>query len=348
MNRMRPWKWRALVLFAFSLVTLSALAVSASARVYAAKVNPGDERQQGYYTMVDRAGKTLFRTAIVLTPGDVFIDTDNKAYKVRSVEGDVARAEFMEPVDINSSLLGDSGSPVTQGVMQGPIIIYNSHSDESYVPTSGTPSKNPGDVYDVARLLASLLRRRGYDVLRSTVNFGPHDGGAYNRSRRVLMQLLRKNPAAAFDIHRDAVPPEEYEQTVNGLPVTRVTLVVGRQNQNVGANARFAQALKNSLDRKYPGFVKGILWAKGNYNQDLLPNAMLVEFGAHTNSLKRAENAAGLFADAIPEAVYGAGARRTAFGRGGFGRAALWVVAIVIASGIAFMLINQRGRLRGR
>ena len=34
----------------------------------------------------------------------------------------------------------------------------------------------------------------------------PHDAMAYDRSRRTAAELLKKNPIALLDIHRDAVP----------------------------------------------------------------------------------------------------------------------------------------------
>ena len=77
-------------------------------------------------------------------------------------------------------------------------------------------------------------------------------------------------------------------------------LVVGRQNQNMQANYDFAKRLKAYSDEKYPGLVKGIYLAKGNYNQDLSPRSILVEAGTHTISRERAQKGVALFAETLP------------------------------------------------
>jgi len=69
----------------------------------------------------------------------------------------------------------------------------------------------------------------------------PHDAGAYNRSRRTAEELLRDGTAVLFDVHRDAVPPEEYIETVNSQETVQIQFVVGRQNQNMETNRQFAE-----------------------------------------------------------------------------------------------------------
>ena len=134
-------------------------------------------------------------------------------------------------------------------------MLYNTHSDESYAPSSGTSTKDWGDVYKVAAAFEQALKKHGLDVVRSTDNHNPHDGGAYTRSRRTLARLLKERPVAAFDIHRDAVPPEVYRASVQGEDVTRITLVIGQQNQTRGQNLTFAKKLKSAADSKAPGPV---------------------------------------------------------------------------------------------
>ena len=58
-------------------------------------------------------------------------------------------------------------------------------------------------------------------------------------------------------------------------------LFVGRSNANREANMAFAKRLKKAADAEYPGLVKDIYMGKGNYNQELYPQALLLEFGTH-------------------------------------------------------------------
>jgi stage II sporulation protein P len=323
------------------------------------------ELSDGYYTLVDEADNELFHTAIVLVPGDVFINEDNNAYEVVRVHGQTAWARFTEAVALDNGHVasGESMVSVLSGTLASiitsisqlffagqqqtgkTVVLYNTHSDESYVPSGGTPTKDWGDVYKVAAAFEQALKRQGLDVVRSTDNHNPHDGGAYARSRRTLVQLLKERPAAAFDIHRDAVPPEVYSARVQGEDVTKITLVIGQQNQTRGQNLSFAKKLKSATDSKAPGLIKGILWAQGNYNQDMLPRAALLEVGAHTNSLQEAERAVGIFASAAAPVILTAESA-SGFQQGSPGRSVAWIVLIVIAGSVGYILINSRKRQR--
>ena len=71
--------------------------------------------------------------------------------------------------------------------------------------------------------------------------------------------------------------------------MVQIQLVVGRQNQNQAANQEFAEKLKAVADEKYPGLVKGIFAAKGNYNQDMMPTSILIEVSTHENEKEAAQ-----------------------------------------------------------
>lgn len=329
-----------------------------------------EERSEGYYTVLDEDRREILLTAIMVTPGDIFIAEDNRAYEITYVEGDRAHAAFLgvmgpeeEPQSGGRGTLGRAFSTAVSALRsvflgQGAagrgrtVVLYNTHSDESYEPTSGTSTKDWGDVYRVAAAFENALKKQGFRVVRSTANHNPHDGGAYARSRRTMAQLMRQNPIAAFDIHRDAVPPQVYRATVAGEDVTKITLVVGQQNQTGGQNIRFAKQLKATADRRAPGLIKGILWAQGDYNQDMLGRSVLMEVGAHTNRLDEAERAVDLFASSIGP-VLGAAAPGVGVGRGGVGPAVAWIVGLVVVAGGAYLVANSdnwrkiRSRLAG-
>jgi stage II sporulation protein P len=323
------------------------------------------ELGEGYYTLVDEANNEIFHTAIVLLPGDVFINEDNSAYEVVRIDGQTARARFTEAVALDngheasgesmvsvlSGIVGSISRSISQLFLAGQqqtgktVVLYNTHSDESYAPSSGTSTKDWGDVYKVAAAFEQALKKHGLDVVRSTDNHNPHDGGAYTRSRRTLAQLMKERPVAAFDVHRDAVPAEAYRASVQGEDVTKITLVIGQQNQTRGQNLSFAKKLKSAADSNAPGLIKGILWAQGNYNQDMLPRAALMEVGAHTNSLEEAERAVGIFASAVAPIISTAESV-SGLQQGSPGRSIVWVVGIIIVGSVGYVLINSRRRQR--
>jgi stage II sporulation protein P len=113
---------------------------------------------------------------------------------------------------------------------------------------------------------------------------------AYERSRRTVANLLKQQPAAVFDVHRDALPPEGYETKLNGQKITKVQLVVGKRGPTGKQIEDYALQIKAAADKQHPDLIKGIFFAKGgDYNQDLHPRSMLLEVGSHTNSREEAK-----------------------------------------------------------
>ena len=139
--------------------------------------------------------------------------------------------------------------------------VYHSHGAESYVPSDGAESiPQGGGILEVGKAFTEALQEKGLHVKHSEDTHIPHDAGAYNRSRRTADEFLNEGVSALFDIHRDAVPAEEYIATVESRPTVQLQLVVGRQNQNLQANRDFAEGLKNVTDERYPGLIKVFLW----------------------------------------------------------------------------------------
>ncbi len=307
-----------------------------------------------HFSIVDEEGKSIFSTALTLSIGDVFIDEDNRSYEVMRLDEHTAYARFTGIVDLvpkESSLqkIFSYISAFWGRRSEQPIVIYHTHSDESYVPTSGIDSKYWGDVYQVGKMLKNELERQGYNVIHALENHNPHDGAAYERSRRTVAKYLKDNPIAFIDVHRDAVSREVYSTVVNNQPVTKIALIIGRQNQNKESNMQFAKSLKNETDTNHPGLIKGILLANGNYNQDVGPRMILLEVGAHTNTLEEAERAATFFSSIIPSVVYGT----TSTGQRGIkregsnaARTALWVIVLGVI-GVGFYIAINSGGLKG-
>jgi len=177
---------------------------------------------------------------------------------------------------------------------------------------------------------------------------------AYQRSRRTATELLKKAPDAIIDIHRDAVPAEEYHGNVNGQPLAKIQLVVGRQNPQMETTNNFAKQLKATADNKSPGLIKGIFFGKGAYNQDLYPRSILIEAGTYTNSRLKAQEGANIMADVIATTIYGEDyAKESTPGKGsttkipgeggGASRTLFWMLGIAALGFGAYMLISTGG-----
>lgn len=264
----------------------------------------GDELESGYSTIVDDNNTIISQLGFTLHIGDKYISEDNKLYEIVLVEGTLAKARF---INTESSSSQATESITVQGAPAAPqplIAIYHSHTDESYIPSdaSATTPGN-GSIMLVGDSFSNRLKELGYQTIHSKTLHDPHDANAYQRSRRTFMELLKSQPAALFDLHRDSGPLASYQTTINGQDVARILLVVGRQNQNQATTLKFAKTIKANADATYRGLIRGIFIAHGNYNQDLNPRAMLVEMGTQYNTREAAERSAALFADIIPSII---------------------------------------------
>ncbi|MGE5404598.1 MAG: stage II sporulation protein P [Candidatus Saccharibacteria bacterium] len=269
------------------------------------------ERNDGTYnTLIDEKGLVLDQTSLPVYEGDEFIAPDNRRYKVVKVMDTTSYCKQVGTEDLSKidgediNLAGILGLTPVMGKNTGTIAIYHTHSDESYVPTDGTDSKRAhGGIFQVGRALRDRLKNTGIKVVQDTTPHDPHDPNAYYRSRRTASRLLRQGALALIDVHRDSAPPQRYQTKVNGQTVTRVKLVVGRQNPHMAANMAFAKRLKAYIDKNETALDGGIFIGRGNYNQDLTPRAMLIEVGADTNSRYQAQNGVKRFAAAIPKVL---------------------------------------------
>jgi stage II sporulation protein P len=264
-----------------------------------------------YYQLLDDSGWPMASLALTVYEGDEYISADNKHYRVKSVDtrGLTAQTEFLGVIDLTPYKATLESVPVSQGNDEpGVILMYCTHTDESYVPTDGSESKpEGGGILEVARALKGAIEEKGGKAVLDETNHTPHDAGAYERSRRTVAELMRQHGpvAAILDVHRDAVPAEQYSAEVDGQEVSKVRMVVGGRNQNSAANKEFAYKIKAAADEAYPDLVKDIFIGKGNYNQEISPHSLILECGTHETPREQVEAAMPMVAEAVCKAVYG-------------------------------------------
>ncbi len=347
---------RALFLALVLLLTLNHLPTGAeddTVEEFFDLLNLDSRDDGGVYTISDEEGNVLMRTARHVHVGDRWIGMDNRSWEVFSVEGDDATAKYTGSSGnqswlqrVRAEILGVFQSqPVQQQeTSEKKIGIYSTHGAESYVPNDGTDSvPEGGGILDVAESLNDSLKDNGVEAVQSKETHVPHDSNAYKRSRDTAQELLQNDSDAVIDVHRDALAAEEYLE--DGM--VQIQLVVGRQNQNAEANQEFAEEIKAVADEKYPGLIKGIFAAKGNYNQDMSPRSLLIEVGTHENDKGEAEESVTKFADVLAITLYGSAeaveqteAPKATASRGTVWRTILWLLAIVVVGGGAFLYIS--------
>lgn len=265
-------------------------------------------------TMLGPEGEAILTTGLRLQVGDRFIDAGNDFWTVQKVEGATAFARRLarltgRPSEAEVAALRRAWHPraeaipaQTGGHAPADVVLYHSHSDESYIPTDGTHSINgKGGIYRVGERFSQALQEQGLTVVHRQENHNPRDHGAYHRSRRTALDSLTLyTPQIMFDIHRDASPAGEYMRSVAGQRVAQVMIVIGQTNPAHDANLTFARLLKDEADQRFPGLVKGIFVGRGNYNQDIYTRNLLLEAGSHEVSREAAEAGIALLASAVP------------------------------------------------
>lgn len=298
------------------------------------------------FNMFDEQGQLVYQTGWKVGVGDQFLTADNKRYEVMSVTGTTVQARYLETMNLAEVFPGHTSiwawlqPSIVYAAQGGKVAIYHTHSDESYVPTDGKDSiYGAGGVYKVGDAFAQALQADGMEVIHSDARHDPHDDMAYERSRRTVIDLLKQQPDAVFDVHRDSAPPEVYKATIDGQDVSKVQLVVGKYGPTGKQIEDYALQLKSVADNQHPGLVKGIFFAKGgDYNQDLHPRSMLLEVGSQANDRPSAEHGIALFADVLPTVLGKSGANGVS-GASGMGTATTGMSGSMKSMGILIGLL---------
>lgn len=304
------------------------------------------------YVLLDEAGQPLTSRAGRMYVGDEYISGDDQLYRVVSVDDAsmTAQAQHLGATQLDEQALAvffewqasAESTAKPEGDSKRLICMYSTHSDESYIPDDGDFSKwEDAGIYDVGNALKDELEALGIEVIYSEESFLPHDADAYNRSRSTAEDLLKKGPDALLDIHRDAIPAEEYETTVDGEEVSKVRLFVGRSNQNSAANKAFAQQIKKVADREYPGLIKDIYIGKGNYNQELYPQALLLEMGTDEIEKDKVVDSTKYLAEVLDQVLYGTSAKAESEAKTGPATSGiLWVVGLAVLGAAIYALAS--------
>jgi stage II sporulation protein P len=213
---------------------------------------------------------------------------------------------------------------VTAGT--GPVImLYSTHSNESYRKTDATVYKELGNsrtldanynILRVNRELSTLLA----DTYKLPVFFdntdhelGKYYTTSYERSLSSVQKAKKNHPTLGvfFDIHRDAAGSALVGDTVTvgGKACARVMIVVGTGEGKTGtgfsvkpnfkSNKALADAITAEINKLAPGLCRPVRVKTGRYNQHVSDAALAFEIGHNQNTLEEALNAVPYLAQAI-------------------------------------------------
>ena len=199
------------------------------------------------------------------------------------------------------------------------IIIYHTHTCESYTQTSKNTYKATGNYrttdlnYSVVKVgdeLEEELKKRGFNVVHdNTKHDYPAYTGSYSRSLETVEKLLKdnKNTDIVIDLHRDAVGSKgAYAPTVeiNGEKVAQLMFVIGTndgggKHPNWKNNLKFAVKVQQKANEMYPGLFRAINLRSATFNQKVTNAATILEVGATGNTLEEAEASIKYFSEVL-------------------------------------------------
>ena len=203
------------------------------------------------------------------------------------------------------------------------IIIYHTHTCESYTPTENSQYVASGNYrtidlnYSVARVgseLTNYLAGKGYTVIHDTTYHDyPAYTGSYTRSLSTITNLLStyNTVDAVFDIHRDALGNNsEYAPCVKigDETVAQIMFVIGTDggglsHPNWVNNLKLAVKVQEKANQMYPGLFKPIILRNSRYNQHVTNGASIIEVGATGNTLEQCNESMKYLADVIDEVM---------------------------------------------
>lgn len=193
------------------------------------------------------------------------------------------------------------------------VVLYCTHSSESYIPDSGKANLNGGRyglVNQVAAEIASNLNQKGIKAeFIKTIHDYPDYNLSYTNSRVTVQEIIRSNNRnlLLFDIHRDSIPGLTSAQRVKikGKNAAPILIIVGtderKEHPDWKKNLAFAEQIAAAAEKNYPGLVKGVRTQAGTYNQEFHHQSLLLEMGSDYNSMAETIYSAELLADIILE-----------------------------------------------
>lgn len=191
------------------------------------------------------------------------------------------------------------------------VLIYHTHTSESYKPGKPISTDNTQNVVAVGDALVNELQANyGISAIDDKT---VHDAEAYTQSYARSSVTVDKNLKKykdfklIIDLHRDSVEDKSAITTkMNGENVAKISLVMARKNPHFDKNMALANKFMQNSDKLFPGFCRGAIYYNYGtryFNQDKSNNAILVEVGGDINTTDEAKASAKYLARIIAETL---------------------------------------------
>ncbi|MFD1412879.1 stage II sporulation protein P [Oceanobacillus jeddahense] len=201
------------------------------------------------------------------------------------------------------------------------VFIYNTHNRESFLPHLPNETDPDGamhgeiNITKVSDHLAEELERLGIGTQVDDTDFGEllnERGMDYHQSYEVSRDIVAEAVAGnqeiqyVFDLHRDALRRDKTTQTIEGEDYAKILFVIGTGHPDYEKNLKVATELHGLIEEAYPGLSRGVFQKDGSsgngvYNQDMVDNALLIEFGGVDNTMEELYRSADALAEVFSD-----------------------------------------------
>lgn len=209
--------------------------------------------------------------------------------------------------------------PYDARVKEPILYIYNTHQTEGYQKSNNASYNITPSVLMASYILRESLNDLGIPSMVETNDITEllrvHSwkySYSYAASKILLEDAIRKNPSLVYfiDLHRDSMSYDITTTTIDDKKYAKVLFVIGKDNPNYEKNLKMAEAINEYIKNINPKLTRGISQKGGSgvngiYNQNISPNAILIELGGQYNNITEINNTLSILADAIYHYVKG-------------------------------------------
>jgi len=193
------------------------------------------------------------------------------------------------------------------------VYIYNSHQLENYNNDNLAIYGITPNVLMASYLLKEKLNKQGISTIVEDTNLTEflelnnwNHANSYKASRIFILDKQNTYDTLKYyiDIHRDSVSKNVSTIKINNKSYARILFVVGLEHKNYEKNLKLANELNDLFNKYYQGLSRGVYKKEGEnvngiYNQDISPNAMLIELGGVDNSIEEVLNTVNAISEVL-------------------------------------------------
>ncbi len=197
------------------------------------------------------------------------------------------------------------------------VYIYNSHQLENYSGSNYEAYNITPNVMMASYIMREKLKNQGIEAIAEEsdiTEFIRINNWNYNysylASRYYIEAAIKEYPSLKYfiDIHRDSITKANSTVTINNTNYATVLFVVGLEHKNYQSNLDLANYINTKIANKYPNLTRGVITKKGSnvngiYNQDISPNAVLIEIGGYENTIDEVYNTVVVLSQLLKETI---------------------------------------------